>query len=122
MKRLSLYFRRAIETGEQLSQPAPSPQPNRLRISPGDPQTCLSTDLNNLALLYTQLSRFSEAEHCFKRSVAIWKEAVGVYNQEMALRFHNLAALYYSEGLEEEGVDAERQASIIQEQLSRRTQ
>jgi len=97
-------FRRAIEIDELCLHDKRDIAPRRSRpgIAYGDPKLDLSVDLNNLALLYTSLGRFREAESFFKKSIALCEEVTGPEDPEMAITLHNLAALYRDQGRDTE--------------------
>ena len=71
-----------------------------LPASDDDPITALNlaTSLNNLAALYDDQGRYSEAEPYYKRALAIWEKALGPEHPQVAQTLNNLAALYYTKG------------------------
>ena len=54
--------------------------------------------LNNLAALYRNQGRYTDAEPLYKRSLAIWEKALGPEHPDVALGLNNLAALYRNQG------------------------
>jgi tetratricopeptide (TPR) repeat protein len=61
-------------------------------LGPEDPE--VAADLNNLASLYQDEGRYSEAEPLFKRAVAIGDKVLGPEHPDVAVRLSNLAMLY----------------------------
>jgi tetratricopeptide (TPR) repeat protein len=49
--------------------------------------------LNNLAVLYHNQARYTEAEPLYKRSVAIYEKALGPDHPDVAQSLNNLAVL-----------------------------
>jgi tetratricopeptide (TPR) repeat protein len=54
--------------------------------------------LNNLAFLYGQQSRYSDAEPLFKRALAIGEKALGPDHPDVGPLLNNLAGLYNGQG------------------------
>jgi len=54
--------------------------------------------INNLALLYTDLGRFSEAEKLFKDAIALRKKMLGENHPEFAQSINGLGILFYNMG------------------------
>ncbi len=65
-------------------------------FSPKDPRRAVS--LNKLALLYDAQGKYAEAEPLYKRSLAIWEQALGPEHPDVAGSLNNLAELYRAQG------------------------
>jgi CHAT domain-containing protein/tetratricopeptide (TPR) repeat protein len=58
----------------------------------------VASSLNNLALLYKNQGRYSEAEPLYKRSLAIREKALGLDHADTATALNNLGTLYRAQG------------------------
>jgi tetratricopeptide (TPR) repeat protein len=58
----------------------------------------LATSLNNLAELYRNQGRYTEAEPLYLRSLAIWEKQLGADHPLVAASLNNLGLLYYTQG------------------------
>ena len=65
---------------------------------PGFDQRDLAGMLNNLALLYTNQGRLTEAEPLYLRSLASVERTLGPEHLDVATSLNNLAALYVRQG------------------------
>lgn len=65
-------------------------------FGPADPH--LAANLNNLAELYRQRDRFTEAEPLYERSIDIWQKARGFQDPSLAPVLSNLGELYRQMG------------------------
>ena len=65
-------------------------------LGPDHPDVAQS--LNNLALLYNDQGRYSDAEPLYKRSLAIREKKLGADHPDVARSLNNLAGLYQSQG------------------------
>jgi tetratricopeptide (TPR) repeat protein len=57
-----------------------------------------ATALNNLALTYNYLARYTEAEPLFRRAITIHEKALGKDHLEVATDYNNLAILLSNQG------------------------
>ncbi|MEN8189106.1 MAG: tetratricopeptide repeat protein [Thermodesulfobacteriota bacterium] len=55
----------------------------------------LATSLNNLAMIYTHLGRFGEAEGFNKEALSVRQRAFGVDDVRVAVSWNNLGLIYY---------------------------
>ena len=58
----------------------------------------VANSLNNLANLYQDQGRYTEAELLYKRSLSIWENTLGPEHPFVATSLDNLAGLYHSQG------------------------
>ena len=75
----------------------------------------LAKSLNNLAGLYFDKSRLTEAEPLYRRSIAILKKARGQDNPDVATIIENLGNLDHAQGRYKDAEDVERRALAIRE-------
>ena len=64
----------------------------------GLPIPMLPPVLNNLAALYDDQGKYSEAEPLYQRALAIREEALGPAHHDVATSLNNLALLYNNQG------------------------
>jgi tetratricopeptide (TPR) repeat protein len=69
--------------------------------------------LNNLAELYRTQGRYSEAEHLYERSLAIWEQQLGKDHPNVANSLNNLGLLYQAQGRYAEAESVYRRAWSI---------
>jgi tetratricopeptide (TPR) repeat protein len=58
----------------------------------------VGASLHNLANVYANQARYSEAEPLYKRALAIWEKALGSEHPHVAQCLNNLAIVYYQQG------------------------
>ncbi len=54
----------------------------------------VAASLNNLAVLYRDQGKYTEAEPLYQRALAIWEKALGPEHPNVATSLNNLASLY----------------------------
>jgi len=74
-----------------------------------------ATALNNLALTYHRLARYTEAEPLYRRAIAIDEKARGKDHPTVATEYNNLASLLQAQGKLAEAEPLYRQAIAIDE-------
>ncbi|WP_342766285.1 tetratricopeptide repeat protein, partial [Methanosaeta sp. UBA356] len=57
-----------------------------------------AASLNNLAVLYRSMGRYSDAEPLFRQATEIWRKSLGEDHPNCATGLNNLAELYRSVG------------------------
>ncbi|MCZ6448265.1 MAG: tetratricopeptide repeat protein, partial [Alphaproteobacteria bacterium] len=65
------------------------------RYGPNDSR--IATSLNDLALLYVTLGKYTEAERLHEQALTIWEKALGPDHPKVATALNNLAVLYNSQ-------------------------
>ena len=73
--------------------------------------------LNNLALTYSYLARYTEAEPLFRRAIEIDEKALGKDHPDVAIRYNNLAVLLQDQGKYAEAEPLFRRAIEIDEKV-----
>ena len=73
--------------------------------------------LNNLAALYRDQGRYSEAEPLHKRALSIQEQVLGPTHPNTAKSLNNVAALYREQGRYSSGAISTNAALSIQEQV-----
>ncbi len=73
----------------------------------------MATNLNNLALLYEAQGKYTEAEPLYKRSLAIWENALGPEHPDVATSLENYAALLRETARADEAERMEARAKAI---------
>jgi len=74
-----------------------------------------ATALNNLALTYQRLARYTEAEPLYRRAIAIDEKALGKDHPDIARDYNNLAGLLQAQGKLAEAEPLYRRAIAIHE-------
>ena len=80
-------------------------------LGPNHPAVAAS--LNNLAVLYTLQSRYSEARPLVKRALKIWVDTLGPEHPDVATGLENLAQLHRKTHQEKEAKLLEDRATAI---------
>jgi CHAT domain-containing protein/tetratricopeptide (TPR) repeat protein len=80
----------------------------------GENHRAVANNLNDLALVYSSQRKFTEAENCFKQSLAI-EEKLGGDKREITATLNNLARLYWSQGRYDEAEPMIKQVLEIDE-------
>ena len=70
--------------------------------------------LNDLAALYDSQERYDAAESCYSRALAILENALGPDHPDVIANVENLTALYRATNREDEALELEGRASLIQ--------
>lgn len=83
----------------------------------GQEQFEVTETLNSLAMLYTAMRKFEQAEALYKKVRSIHEHTVGLLHRDAADNFHNLAELYIRLGKYEQAEALIQQALEIQKQL-----
>ncbi|MFM6270990.1 MAG: tetratricopeptide repeat protein, partial [Dolichospermum sp.] len=73
--------------------------------------------LNNLALLYNNQGRYTEAEPLYIRALSIYEQQLGENHPYVATSLNNLAALYRNQGRDGDAASILQRAQSIQERL-----
>ncbi len=73
----------------------------------------MAQSLNNLAVLYTDMGRYAEAEPLHQRSLAIREKALGPEHPEVATSLENYAALLRQTARADEAERLEARAKAI---------
>ena len=73
----------------------------------------VAASLGNLALYYTKLGKYAEAEPLHKRSLAIKEKALGPDHPNIAYNLENLAEIYAKTDREAEAEKLEKRAAAI---------
>ncbi len=78
----------------------------------------MATSLNNLAVLYQDQGKYTEAEPLYQRTLAIWEKALGPEHPLVATSLENSANLLRTTGREDEAIDMEIRAKAIRAKLA----
>ena len=81
----------------------------------GGDATQTARALNNLALSYESLARYTEAEPLFRRAIEIGEKTLGKEHPDVAIRYNNLATLLQDQGKYAEAEPLFRRAIEIDE-------
>src|SRR3954451_2955510 len=87
----------------------------RVRKEKGEDAPEAAEALNNLALLYRDQGRLTEAEPLYKKAIAISEKALPADHPTLATRYNNLAGLYGAQGRLTEAEPLYRRALAILE-------
>ena len=77
----------------------------------------MATSLNNLAALYKNQGRYSEAEPLYQQALELYKRLLGEEHPYVASSLHNLAALYDNQGRYSEAEPLYQQALELTKRL-----
>jgi len=83
----------------------------------GPEHSDLCTDLNNLALLYSDQGKYELAAPLYQRAIAIDEKALGPQHSNLARDLNNLAELYREQGQYELAVPLYQRALVIRERV-----